>query len=321
MKTFRLALIGARGYTGRELLSLLVGHPGLELALAVSGSQAGKRLVDEVPDWPDDDACFKALEPGDVGEVDADAWILAVPNGMSAPWVSAIEQAHGDALILDLGADHRFDGEWVYGLTEFNRDKLDGARRIANPGCYATGSQFGLLPLRDALIAPPVIFGVSGYSGAGRTPSPRNDPDRLRDNLIPYSLSGHVHEREIGTHLGRPVRFHPHVAPFFRGISLTLAVDLGEPYSVSDLLERFAACYGGEPLIRISEAIPEIGSLSPAAGVNIGGFTIDERDGHRASFVVVLDNLLKGAASQAMQNVNRALGFDELTGIPGENND
>ncbi|MGK7294920.1 MAG: N-acetyl-gamma-glutamyl-phosphate reductase [Candidatus Wenzhouxiangella sp. M2_3B_020] len=313
----RLALIGARGYTGSELLSLLVGHPGLELALAVSGSQAGTPIVDHVPDWPDEDQRFEALEPGGVDDVDADAWILAVPNGQSAPWVAAIEAAHSGALILDLGADHRFDGDWVYGLTEFNRDALDDARRIANPGCYATGAQFGLLPLRDALIAPPVVFGISGYSGAGRTPSPRNDPDRLRDNLIPYSLSGHVHEREIGAHLGRPVRFHPHVASFFRGISLTVAVDLGEPFAVSDLIERYDSCYDGEPLVRVSEAIPEIGSLAPATGIEIGGFTIDERDGHRASFVVVLDNLLKGAASQALQNVNRALGFDEFTGIPG----
>ena len=126
-----------------------------------------------------------------------------------------------------------------------------------------------------------------------------------------------MHEREIGAHLGRPVRFHPHVAAFFRGISLTIAVDLSEPVDAADLLERFRGVYGDEPLIGVDADIPEIASLSPRTGLNIGGFAVDERDAHRASFVVVLDNLLKGAASQALQNVNRALGLDELLGIAG----
>lgn len=312
----RLALIGARGYTGSELLRLLVGHPGIELALAMSASQDGLPIIGEVPEWPDPAQCFTTLEPDRVGEVEADAWVLAVPNGQSGPWVEAIEAAHPEAVILDLGADYRFDADWVYGLTEFNRERLAGARRIANPGCYATGAQFGLMPIRDMLIAPPVIFGVSGHSGAGRTPGPRNDPARLADNLIPYSLTGHVHEAEVGVHLGRPVRFHPHVAAFFRGISLTIAVDLGEPVSNAGLLEHYRAALGGEPLVRIGADIPEIRSLAPRTGLAIGGFAVDPRDTHRLSFVVVLDNLLKGAASQALQNINLALGLDELEGIP-----
>jgi len=317
-KKHRLALIGARGYAGRELLSLLVDHPRLVLAVASSDTQAGRPLLEEVPRWPDPDQRFKALAPADVERTDAGAWVLALPNGASAPWVAAIEAAHPGALILDLGADYRFDADWVYGLTEYNRPALAGARRIANPGCYATGAQFGLMPLREALAAPPVIFGVSGYSGAGRTPSARNDPERLADNLIPYALTGHVHEREIGTHLGRPVRFHPHVAAFFRGISLTIAVDLASPSTAEELLETFRTAYAGEPLVGVTEAIPEITSLAPRTGVAVGGFSVDARNAYRASFVVVLDNLLKGAASQALQNINIALGFDELLGINGE---
>lgn len=318
-KPHRLALIGGRGYTGRELLARLVQHPTIELAVASSGTRAGQAIADEVPDWPAPDQAFVALSPDEVGTVDADLWVLAVPNGASAPWVAAIEGAHADATILDFGADYRFDADWVYGLTEFNRPALDGARRISNPGCYATGAQFGLLPIRDALAAPPVVFGVSGYSGAGRTPSPRNDPDRLRDNLVPYALAGHVHEVEIGTHLGRPVRFHPHVAPFFRGISLTISVVLTEPVTAAGLLERFASVYGDERLVRVSEAVPELRDLRrgtvPRCGLAVGGFTVDERDGHRATWVVVLDNLLKGAAGQAIQNINCALGLPELNGL------
>jgi len=316
---YRLALIGARGYTGREFLGLLAAHPYIELVLAASNAQAGQPIVDEVPGWPGSkhspDQTFVSLLPDQVEGVAADVWVLAVPNGQSPPWVQAIACSHPDALILDLGADYRFDPDWVYGLTEFSRAALKEARRISNPGCYATGAQFGLLPLRDQLTGPPVIFGVSGYSGAGRTPSARNDPERLRDNLIPYALTGHVHEQEISTHLGRPVRFHPHVAAFFRGITLTIAVDLGAPVTVEALVDEFRARYANEPLVRVQQEVPEVPSLDPRAGVCIGGFSVDARDAHRASFVVVLDNLLKGAASQALQNVNLALGLEELTGI------
>jgi N-acetyl-gamma-glutamyl-phosphate reductase common form len=316
--TCRLALVGARGYAGRELLSLLAHHPAVDVVVAASNAQAGQPLADEVPDWPEPDQRFRALAPGDVAGIDVDLWVLAVPNGHSGPWVEAIASSHGRARIIDLGADYRFDADWVYGLTEFERDALAGARRISNPGCYATGAQFGLRPLREALAEPPVIFGVSGYSGAGRTPSARNDPRRLADNLVPYALTGHVHEREIGARLGHAVRFHPHVAPFFRGISLTIAVALSAPVDAGELLARFERAYAGEALIGVDAGIPEIAALSPRTGLRIGGFAVDERDPRRASFVVVLDNLLKGAASQALQNINLALGIEERTGVEGD---
>ena len=310
----RMALIGARGYVGQELLQLLAHHQGIELVLASSGSQSGQPLSSVVPEWPDQQL-FVDLQQDQVDQIDADIWVLAVPNEQSRAWVEVIEQAHPSALILDLGADFRFDSDWAYGLTEWNRPALKTARKISNPGCYASGAQFGLMPIRDSLAAPPVIFGVSGYSGAGRTPSPRNDPARLANNLIPYALGGHIHEREIGVHLGRTVRFYPHVASFFRGISLTLAVRLTEPHTDQSLFETFQAAYENEPLIGVFTAIPEIRDLQPATGVRIGGFSVDSRDAQRASWVVVLDNLLKGAASQALQNINLALGFDELDAI------
>jgi N-acetyl-gamma-glutamyl-phosphate reductase len=313
--TERLALIGGRGYTGQTLLPLIARHPELELAIATSGSEAGTPLTHLVPEWPDAEQRLQALSPEQSDAIDARVWILALPNGASAPWVAAIEQAHPEAIIVDLGADYRFTPEWTYGLSEWNRPALKASHRIANPGCYATGAQFGLLPIRERLTRPPVVFGVSGYSGAGKTPSARNDPERLRDNLIPYALSGHVHESEISAHLGLPVRFHPHVAAFFRGISLTLAVDLSESVSAKDLLERFGEAYAGEPLIEVSAEIPEIREIAGRSGLKIGGFTVDARNPHRVSFVVVLDNLLKGAASQAIQNINLALGFDELDGL------
>lgn len=311
----RVALIGGRGYTGASLLPLLASHPGLELVLASSTSQAGQRLREVDPGWPDEEARLVALKPDQVADVDARVWVLALPNGASAPWVDAIGAAHPDAVIVDFGADYRFDPDWVYGLSEWNRPALAGARRIANPGCYATGAQFALLPIRDYLTRPPVVFGVSGYSGAGKTPSPRNDPQRLADNLIPYSLTGHVHEREISVHLGRPVRFHPHVAAFFRGISLTVSVNLSMEFEPGQLLELFRDAYRQAPLVEISADIPEVREIAGRPGLKIGGFAIDPRQPCRLTFVAVVDNLLKGASSQAVQNINLALGLDELTGI------
>ncbi|MEE4639767.1 MAG: N-acetyl-gamma-glutamyl-phosphate reductase [Wenzhouxiangella sp.] len=318
MNLERVALIGGRGYTGASFLPLLAGHPGLALAVASSSSQAGQSLREVDPDWPDRDAKLVALEPEKVAEVDAQVWVLALPNGASAPWVAAIAAAHPEAVIIDFGADYRFDSDWVYGLSEWNRGALVGARRIANPGCYATGAQFALLPIRDYLTRPPVIFGVSGYSGAGRTPSPRNDPERLADNLIPYSLIDHTHEREISVHLGRPVRFHPHVAPFFRGISLTLSVNLSEEFDAQRLVKLFQQAYRNAPLVEVTDDIPEIREVARRPGLRIGGFAVDPRQPYRVTFVAVLDNLLKGAASQALQNINLALGLDELTGIGSE---
>lgn len=315
MNNERVALIGGRGYTGSAFLPLLARHPQLTLALASSSSQAGQPLREIDPAWPDADTRLVALAPQDVTNVDAGIWLLALPNGASAPWVEAIAAAHPEAIIVDMGADYRFDPGWVYGLSEWNRAALAGARRIANPGCYATGVQFALLPLREYLTRPPIVFGVSGYSGAGKTPSPRNDPGRLADNLIPYSLTGHLHEREVSTHLGRPVRFHPHVASFFRGISLTLSVNLSMELEVGRLLELFQAAYRDAPLVEISREIPEIREIAGRAGLKIGGFAIDPRQPYRLTFVAVLDNLLKGAASQAMQNINLALGLDELAGL------
>jgi N-acetyl-gamma-glutamyl-phosphate reductase len=200
-------------------------------------------------------------------------------------------------------------------LPEQYRDQIRNARLISNPGCYATGAQLGLLPLVEDLRSDPLIFGVSGYSGAGKTPSPRNDPDVLKDNLIPYALSGHVHENEISHQLHTAVRFMPHVANFFRGISLTIAFELDHPVTVGELEALFRQAYEGEQRIRVSGEIPQVSAVQNTADVHIGGFNVDARNPAQGSLVVVLDNLLKGAASQALQNLNLALGLDENAGI------
>jgi len=184
-KLHTINLVGGRGYTGSELLRLLAGHPQMDLGIASSRSEAGLAICSTCDGWPDDGRTFTQLEPGEVAAYPADAWVLALPNGLAGEWVGPIRAAFPSCVILDLGADYRFDPDWTYGLPERFRAELKASRLIANPGCYATGAQLGLLPLRERLAAPPAVFGVSGFSGAGKTPSPRNDPDVLRDNLIP----------------------------------------------------------------------------------------------------------------------------------------
>lgn len=314
----KVALIGGRGFTGAAFLNLLARHPQLELAVATSGSQAGQPIADVADAWRGRSETFATLTPEQVPAVTAGVWVLALPNGASAPWVAAIDHAHPEALIVDLGADYRFDPHWVYGLPELGRDAVRGARRIANPGCYATGAQLALAPLAVRLAEAPVIFGVSGYSGAGRTPGPRNDPERLADNLVPYALAGHVHEQEISHRLGADVRFHPHVAAFFRGISLTVSVTLDQVVDADTVRAWFERAYGGEPRVMVQDAIPEVRAVVNTPDACIGGITVDPRDGRRVTLVVVLDNLLKGAASQALQNINLALGLDEHTAVVGQ---
>jgi N-acetyl-gamma-glutamylphosphate reductase len=162
---------------------------------------------------------------------------------------------------------------------------------------------------------PPVVFGVSGYSGAGKTPSRRNNPAVLRDNLLPYSLAGHIHEREITRHLDYEVRLLPHVASFFRGISLTIAAELNCPMDAARLLELYREFYAAHSLISVCENIPEIADVRGKHGVIIGGFTVSGSGAQHVSWVCVLDNLLKGAATQVVQNMNLAFALPELTGL------
>lgn len=308
-------LVGGRGYTGSELLGLLLRHPQMDLGIASSRSDAGQTLSSVCADWPEDGRTFTQLEPDGIAAYPADAWVLALPNGAAGRWVEVIRTGFPDSVILDLSADYRFDSQWTYGLPERYRSDIRNTRLIANPGCYATGAQLGLLPLVDMLRADPVVFGVSGYSGAGKTPSPRNDPEVLRDNLIPYALSGHMHEKEISHQLHTAVRFMPHVAAFFRGISLSIAFELDHPTAADELVSLFRQFYADESRITITGEIPQISDVRNTADVHIGGFNIDARNPAQGSLVVVLDNLLKGAASQALQNLNLALGLDENSGI------
>lgn len=307
-----VGLVGARGYVGGELLAILRRHPRLTLAYAVSREWAGRPVEGFLPECR-----FEALEPEEAAAREAEVVVLALPNGQSGPWLEALA-ARPPRLILDLSADHRFDQEWRYGLPELFRNALVGAKRIANPGCYATAMQLALHPFRELLAAAPQCFGVSGYSGAGTAPSPRNDPELLRDNLMPYQLTSHLHEREVSHHLGHPVQFFPHVAAFFRGLSITLNLPLARAITVEEAVARLKQAYRGEPLIELHGVnIPWIRQVVGRPTAALGGLAVAD-GGSRLVMVSVLDNLLKGAASQAVQNLNCALGWPETLGLMEE---
>lgn len=309
----RIGLVGARGYTGAELLKLIAAHPGLELAFISSRERLGQS-VDGF------DLRYVDHDPQALAQIPVDAVLLAVPNGKAAMYAEAFSAAQPDTVIVDLSADHRFDDQWGYGLPEHHRAALRGARRISNPGCYATAMQLVLVPLARAgwldTSIPPQCFGVSGYSGAGTTPSDKNNLELLHDNLMPYASIGHVHEREVSRQLGTPIEFMPNVAEFFSGISMTVNVHLNAPRTAAQMRELLHAAYADETLIELTDAAPWVRDIAGTHGARIGGIAVSE-DGRRVVVHSTLDNLLKGAATQAMQNINLALGEAELAGIPG----
>ena len=302
---YEVGVVGARGYTGSELLRLLDRHPNVSVTYAGSRGKAGRK-VPEV-----EGLVFESPDPIQVAERGLDAVFLALPNGVGGPYEEAIS---AETVVVDISADNRFADDWAYGLPELFRDKIAGARRIANPGCYATTMQLTIAPFTGLLSGVPAVFGVSGFSGSGTTPGPLNDQARLRDNLIPYRLVGHIHEREASKHLGHQVRFMPHVHPTFRGLITTSHIP------VSDVLEAAAArqlieeAYDHEPLIELKQDPPELSDGKGRTGVVIGGIEVSD-DGRNIVVVAAEDNLLKGAAVQAVQNMNLALGIPELTGL------
>lgn len=308
-----VGVVGARGHVGVELLRLLAAHPVFDVAFVTSRERVGEPVGADVPGMSPT-LRYIASSPGSLPLPADGAVVLALPNGIAKAYVEVIDRKSPTTIVVDLSADYRFDDAWVYGLPERGARRA-GMRRISNPGCYATAMQLAIAPMLDGLAAPSQCFGVSGYSGAGTSPSPRNDPMQLRDNLMPYTLAGHVHEREVTRHLGHEVEFMPHVAPHFRGLTITANLHLREAWSRETVIQRYREFYRPEPLVRVMDEAPWVNRIAGQHHAEIGGFTLSA-DGQRLVAIATLDNLLKGAATQALQNLNIAFGLPECTGIP-----
>ncbi|ORY67660.1 N-acetyl-gamma-glutamyl-phosphate reductase/acetylglutamate kinase-like protein [Pseudomassariella vexata] len=318
----RVALIGARGYTGQALISLINAHPNFELRHVSSRELAGQKLQG----YDKKEVIYENLSADEVknmeerGEIDV--WVMALPNGVCKPFVDAIDAAQKSSsreypsVIVDLSADYRFNDKWTYGLPELvKRSNIAQATRISNPGCYATAAQLGIAPLVEFLGGQPSIFGVSGYSGAGTKPSPKNNVDNLTNNIIPYSLTDHIHEREISSQLGAQVGFIPHVAVWFQGIHHTINIPLNKTMTSRDIRQIYQDRYAGEKLVKVVGEAPSVKAISGKHGVEIGGFAVHS-SGKRVVICATIDNLLKGAATQCLQNMNLARGYGEFEGIP-----
>lgn len=311
--SIRIGLIGARGHVGGELIRLIAGHPRFELAFVSSRERVGQAVADHHPQVASD-MHYVEVTPANLAAQAADALVLALPNAMAAPFVAAIDAQAPSTVVVDLSADYRFDPDWYYGLPELTRGKYRGQKRISNPGCYATAMELAIAPLFEHLSGPVQCFGVSGYSGAGTSASDKNDPDKLRDNLMPYALAEHLHEREASSQLHWEVQFMPHVAPHFRGLSITANLHLRQPMVLEDLRRRYREFYASEPLVQVQDDAPWLTAVAGTPDAILGGFTLGD-SGRRLVLVSVLDNLLKGAATQALQNLNLAFDLPETTGI------
>lgn len=304
--THTIGIVGARGYAGAELIALIEQHPNLALAFAASRSQIGTRVPNT------HSLTFIDADPANIAAQPCDALVLATPDGTSSEYAAHIP---ADRVIIDLSSDHRFDDTWAYGLSEHNADAIAASTRISNPGCYATALQLAAAPLLGIIQGPIHAFGVSGYSGAGTNPSDRNNPALLADGITPYTLVNHTHEREATRHLNHPVRFSPHVAPFFRGITLTLHAHASRDTSTDELIARFHDAYRDGPLIEIIDhRIPRVQDITNANGAQIGGIALGP-DARSISVVCTIDNLLKGASAQAIQNLNLTLGLPMNTSL------
>jgi len=314
MKRLQVGLVGARGYVGSEFIRLVAAHPEFELNFVASREREGQFLSEHEPIG---ESALKYSNPtvAEAAALGVDALVLALPNGKAGDFVAAVDEVAPDTVVLDLSADYRFDANWYYGLPELTRANAAGKKRIANPGCYATAMQLALAPLCGDVAGPPTCFGVSGWSGAGTTPSDKNNPDKLRDNLMPYSLIGHIHEKEVQRQLGQAVEFMPAVAPHFRGITMTVNAHLLRELDLGHVRRLYQDFYHGEALVEVIDDVPWVSNIAGKPGAQVGGFTLSD-DGRRLVLVSTLDNLLKGAATQALQNLNLAFDLDEFAGIP-----
>ncbi|OUJ18806.1 Aspartate-semialdehyde dehydrogenase Acd [Methanonatronarchaeum thermophilum] len=314
-----VGIIGGTGYTGSELLRFLVNHPKFDVEFATSRSEEGVEIGEYIPSLRglvDDEF----VSPD--SSLDADLVFTAVPHTKAMNYVpSFLERG---IKVVDLSADYRLPfgvyeevyevehcdvgRKAVYGLTELHRREIKKADLVANPGCYPTGAIFSAYPIKDDVDR--ILFdSKSGISGAGAKPSSASHFPNLDGNLNPYKVTTHRHQAEMKMVLGGEVHFTPHVIPVVRGIMTTTHV-FG--CDVDDVKGRYEEFYSGCRFIRVYDDVPKLSSVRGSNYVDIGCFSQEEG---RVVIVSAIDNLVKGAAGQAIQNANVMMGLPEDLGL------
>jgi N-acetyl-gamma-glutamyl-phosphate reductase len=318
MHRIPVGVLGASGYAGRELCALIAGHPGLELVFATANERRGQRL-------PVGKRDIELVATEDAPLRQAELVFSALPHGASGTWVSRV-QADG-ARAIDLSSDLRpghGPAGIPYGLTELTRESLRGATVVANPGCYPTAILLGLAPLITSGIARPgrtiVIDAASGVTGAGNSPRADLLFGEVAENYRAYSVGNeHRHLPEMRATvaaLGGDVDllFTPHLLPVARGILATMTVAVTE--DLANPMTLWRTRYAGEPFVELADELPSLRDVVHRNVVRIGVRKV--RDLREPTLLVfaAIDNLVKGAAGQALQNANVALGLVETEGLP-----
>jgi len=333
-----VAIVGASGYSGAELLRLLARREDVTIVSAMAGKHAGQRIDALYPDLTGVmDRTFDAVDGA--GADGADIAFLALPSGESMNLVPGLQRKVGR--IIDLSGDFRLNdpllyrqfygrdhaaadllGSAVYGLPELNRDAIAAARLVANPGCYPTGALLGLLPALQGRAIDPrhiIVNALSGVSGAGRSAAIELSFTEVNENVRAYKVATHQHIPEIRSVLeratGTTVRlsFIPHLIPINRGIYTTISADLARSLSQQEALALYTEYYGASPFVRVRQGIPEIRGVVHTNYCDIG--VVVEAQTNRLIIMTVLDNMVKGAAGQAVQNMNLMLGLPEACAL------
>lgn len=337
----RAGIVGATGYVGSELLRLLAAHPDAEAAAVTSQSYAGKRYGEVFESFRHREDLMLITENIEEMAERCDVIFIALPHGVASQKITPAILKR--CKIIDMGADFRLK-DWrdyerwyetehhakallddaVYGLCEINREKIKEAVLVANPGCYTTCSILCLYPLvKEGLVALSslIIDAKSGVTGAGRGVSLATHFDETNESVKAYKVASHRHTPEIEEQLGLTagqditLTFTPHLMPMNRGILATCYATLKEKCTYEDIQSVYSRYYGGEHFVRLTKkgVFPETKWVKASNYCDIG-FGLDERT-NRIVVVGALDNLMKGAAGQAVQNMNLLFGLDEKAGL------
>ena len=328
---YNIAIVGASGYTGGELLRMLLNHSEVEISDITSRKYNDVPVHKIHPHIRDSELVFKNKQ---ADELDADIIFTATPHGASMKIVPDLLET--GAKVIDLSGDYRYEDtdvyeKWygikhtsdikgVYGLPELYRDEIKKANLIGNPGCFPTGAILSSYPLVDNdLVDRIVIDSKTGVSGAGVSPSATTHYPNIADNVNPYKITAHRHASEIQQELHGfddvKVSFTPHLVPVIRGIQTTSHSFLKEDITPDELRKVYEKAYKNEFFIKLMDEgeIPHLSSVRGSNFVHIGGFEIDETG--RVVMLSCIDNLVRGASGQAIQNMNIILGLDETTGL------
>lgn len=336
MKKIRAGIAGITGYSGEELLKILVDHPHVEVTYVAAREDRQRKIQELFPYLQGKiDLDCKVMNADEMARA-CDVAFLALPHGASMQAAPALLKA--GVRVIDISADYRLkDPAWypqyyqfehtdpdnlpqaVYGLTEYRRKEVRGAKLVANPGCYPTAAQLALLPLVEvgiAWTAPAVIDAKSGVTGAGRKASQSLLFSENAESFKAYKVLGHQHEAEIRQGLGTPnFAFVPHLLPINRGILETIYLTPAKPVTPERLREIYTAKYAGEAFVKVLPAgeFPELRNVNGTNQCHIGVGV--RKDTGVIVIIAAIDNLQKGASGQAVQNMNLMFGFEEKEGL------